>query len=174
MANTYTLISSNTLSSSAASVTFSSIPSIYTDLVVKASVRSTRAANTSGFDIVLNGATTNYSYTDLYNNAGSANSSRDVIGGISWLYGGSTGSANITANTFNNIEIYIPSYLISQNKPVSILNAMENNATSPYELHSIAGLYSSTTAISSIMLRNGSSYTFASGSSFYLYGINNS
>lgn len=175
MANTYTLISSNTLSSSAASVTFSSIPSTYTDLVIKASARSTRAASTNGFDIVINGATTNYSYTDLYNNAGTAYSSRDTIaGGNTYLYGGSVGAANINANTFNNIEIYIPSYLASQNKPVSIINAMENNATSPYELHAIAGLYSSTTAISSIMIRSGSSYSFASGSSFYLYGIKNS
>ena len=40
MPSTYTLISSNVLASSAASVTFSAIPSTYTDLVVRASIRS--------------------------------------------------------------------------------------------------------------------------------------
>ena len=39
-ANTYTLISSNVLASSAATVTFSSIPATYTDLVLRVSARN--------------------------------------------------------------------------------------------------------------------------------------
>jgi hypothetical protein len=46
MANTYTLIASNTLGASAASVTFSAIPSTYTDLVVRYSAASCDAAVT--------------------------------------------------------------------------------------------------------------------------------
>jgi len=42
---TYTLISSNVLTSSAASVTFSSIPATYTDLVVRLSARATTTAS---------------------------------------------------------------------------------------------------------------------------------
>ena len=42
---TYTLISSNVLSSSAASVTFSSIASTYTDLVLRVSARDDRAGS---------------------------------------------------------------------------------------------------------------------------------
>jgi hypothetical protein len=40
MANTYTLIESQVLGSSAASVTFSAIPATYTDLVLKFSSRN--------------------------------------------------------------------------------------------------------------------------------------
>lgn len=174
--STYTLISSNVLSSSAASVTFSAIPSTYTDLVLRISARSTRAANSNNFTININGATTNYSYTDLYQSGTTAASSRDTIaGGNTYLYGGTLGAANLTANTFNSIEIYIPSYLASQNKPMSIMNAMENNSTTVYEQHALAGLYSSTTAISSLALKSGDgSFNFDTGSSFYLYGIKNS
>ena len=59
-ANTYTLISSNVLGSSAASVTFSSIPATYTDLVLRVSAR-TDADDTSL--ITFNGTTTGYSKT---------------------------------------------------------------------------------------------------------------
>ena len=63
MANTYTLISSNVLSSSAASVTFSAIPATYTDLVVKTSVRET---NNSGVMLCkINGTTTGYTGKEL-------------------------------------------------------------------------------------------------------------
>jgi hypothetical protein len=176
MPSTYTLISSNVLGSSAASVTFSAIPSTYTDLVLRISARSDRAASSNNFTINLNSATTNYSYTYLNQNGSTASSSRDTIaGGNTYLFGGALGAANLTANTFNSIEIYIPSYLASQNRPLSIVNAMENNATSPYEQSAIAGRYSSTTAISSVTLKSGDgSFNFVSGSSFFLYGIKNS
>ena len=44
MAKSYTLIQAQTLTSSAASVTFSNIPQNFTDLVIKVSGRSNRAA----------------------------------------------------------------------------------------------------------------------------------
>ena len=44
MPATYTLIASNTLSSAAASVTFSAIPATYTDLVLRYSARSDGAS----------------------------------------------------------------------------------------------------------------------------------
>ena len=50
MANTYTLIASNTVGSGgAASISFSSIPSTYTDLLVKISTRD----NTGSFNDML-------------------------------------------------------------------------------------------------------------------------
>jgi hypothetical protein len=38
-------------------------------------------------------------------------------------------SNNATADTFSNIELYIPSYLASQHKPSSVFSVNENNAT---------------------------------------------
>ena len=172
MANTYTLISSNTLTSSAASVTFSSIPATYTDLVLKFSARTNQATSSSYCRITFNGASSGYSETYIQGDGSAASSglfaNRAYFGVNNTIY--LPGSSN-TANTFGYSELYLPSYLASQNKPVSIYSATENNNATAYEALT-AGLFSDTTAISSITLlaRDGTS-SFISGSSFYLYGI---
>ena len=169
MATTYTLINSNVLTADANSVSFSSIPATYTDLVLRISARSTRAATDNSFTIKINGATTNYSYTDLYGNGSSASSSRGT-GGTSLSAGIIIGDTD-TANTYNSIEIYIPSYTASQSKPISTINAWERNATAG-EIHALAQLYSSSTAITSVSVASGDgTWDLKSGSSFYLYGI---
>lgn len=168
MASTYVLISSNTLSSSAASVTFSSIPSTYTDLVLRGSIRSTTAIDGQ---LTFNGTGgTVYSRTYLRGDgstAGSARNSSTSQVTLDDIY--RNGSS--TTNTFASFEIYMPSYLASQNKPISYDGADETNGTSAYR-YAIAGLFRDTTAISSLTL----TFTTAavSGSSFYLYGIKNS
>lgn len=173
MATTYTLISSNVLTGSAASVTFSSIPSTYTDLVIRLSARSDRAATSNNLTMNLNGATTNYSVTYLNQNGTTVASARSS--GDTYVYLGAIQGSTTTANTFTVSEIYIPSYTVSQNKPFSSGTAYENNATSPYEQNANAHLWSSTAAITSITLKSGDgSFNFVSGSSFYLYGIKNS
>jgi hypothetical protein len=174
MANTYTLISSNTLSSSAASVTFSSIPATYTDLVLRVSARTTEANTDSSFNVTFNSDTaTNYSRTRLVGNGATASSSR-LSNSTSIDTSHNANGSTSTSNTFSNVEIYIPSYLVSQNKPVGLSNALENNTTTAY-INASAGLWRNTAAITSIVL-NGipGAGSFASGSSFYLYGIKNS
>ena len=173
MPNTYTLIASNTLSSSAASVTFSAIPNTYTDLVVKFSVRATDA---SDWMIVIfnNITTTTYSETWLRGTGSSASSARQANTNY---YGGNGNDLLInlsgsTANTFTNGEIYIPTYTASQNKPVSFNLAVENNATAA-DMTALAGLWRNTAAISQIQFDTAGT-AFASGSSFFLYGIKNS
>ena len=77
MANTYTLIESQVLGSSAASVTFSAIPDTYTDLVFKFSVRSDRAATFDNIQARINADSgSNYSRTLLSGDGSSASSSR--------------------------------------------------------------------------------------------------
>ena len=62
MANeTYTLIQKTTLNASAASITFSSIPQTFTDLVVKVSARGTTSALYGYLYVKLNSAVTIYS-----------------------------------------------------------------------------------------------------------------
>ena len=76
MAATYTPIATTTLGSAAASYTFSSIPSTYTDLILIAS--GLVSTNGYDFDIRVNGDTaTNYSYTALGGNGSSAASYRN-------------------------------------------------------------------------------------------------
>jgi hypothetical protein len=174
MANTYTLIASNTLGSSAASVTFSSIPATYTDLVLKVSVRSTRAATSNNFDMRINSDSSSlYSYTYIYGSGSSAASSRssnDTSFFISTM-----NAANSTSSTFTSAEIYIPSYTASQNKPLGSFGAFENNSSTTNEIDANAHLYRSTSAITSLTLYSGlGSFSFDTGSSFFLYGIKNS
>ena len=173
MANTYTLISSNTLSSSAASVTFSSIPSTYTDLVVRISARTDRATTSTGIRLTFNGSSAaNYSYTYVLGNGSAASSSFTSNNTLATF--GSVNAATSTANTFSSHELYIPSYNASQNKPFSSSNAFENNTTAA-EVSAYANLWSNTSAISSITFTQaGSGTSFVTGSSFYLYGVKNS
>jgi len=172
MALTYQLISSNVLASSAASITFSSIPATYTDLVIRMSVRSDRAATTDTVKITFNNDTSSiYSYTRIRSDAATVTSGRDSA--LAYANTGLTNANTSTANTFASSEIYIPSYTVSQNRPLSVFTTQEDNTTTAY-IHAQANLYSSTTAISRIDLALLTGPNFLTGSSFYLYGIKNS
>ena len=76
-----------------------------------------------------------------------------------------------TANIFSNAELYIPSYTVSQNKPLSSFQVTENDATAVMQVN--ANLWSSTSTISSVTLTTNAG-NFIANSSFYLYGIKNS
>ena len=170
MPSTYTLISSNVLASSAASVTFSAIPSTYTDLVLRWSPRVSSANPINGYTLRLN-SDSSAIYSSRY--VANANGAVDVnydnasteIGNV--LVNGGTS----TANTFSSVEMYIPNYTSTSSKPISYFEAVENNSASSNNLQVKAVLYRNTSAITTI---NISGATFVSGSSFYLYGIKNS
>ena len=173
MAITYQLIASNTLTSSAASVTFSSIPNTFTDLIVKFSVRATDASD--WMIVKLNNITTNtYSETWLRGTGSAASSARQ---GSTNYYGGNGNDLLInlsgsTSNTFTNGEMYIPSYTVSSNKPVSFFMATENNATAA-DMTALAGLWRNTAAINQIEFDTAGT-SFTAGSSFFLYGLKSS
>lgn len=167
MADTFVKIASVTVGSGgASSVTLSSIPSTYTDLIVKASVRGAQAQVYTTMQVSFNGVTTNLSSKQLYGTGAAAGSYNDTT-----MIQPSANGANATANTFDNFEMYIPNYAGSNYKSLSIDNVTENNATSAYaEL--FAGLWSSTSAITSITFTGVS--TLNQYSTFTLYGIKNS
>ena len=170
MPATYTLISSNVLSSSAASITFSSIPATYTDLVIKGSLRNTGGTTIVSTRITFNSiAGTAYSYTYVMG-SGSAASSGNNSNGSNTLLSYHNGSTS-TASTFSSLEVYIPSYTASQNKPFSSFLSQENNLTAAFTT-ATAGLLSNTATINSITLTPDAN-NWASDSSFYLYGISN-
>jgi len=175
MAPTYELIASNTLGTTAASVTFSSIPATYTDLVVKLSMRlSNGGATDSILDIELNGSSaSNYSNTNLRmgdNPAVAASNRYSNNSALRFTY--SVNGSLTTADTFNNGELYFPNYTASTDKPMSNFSVLENNAVAA-GINAGAGLWRVTDAINEILIYS-SSDTIASGSSFFLYGIKNS
>ena len=170
MANTYTLIASNTLGASAASVTFSAIPATYTDLVLRFSARSTNADYFDNVTLELNTDTgTNYSRTTIQGNGASAVSPR-VTSGANWNAAIINGNTS-TADSFGSAEIYLPSYTSTSNKPASFFGVNETNSTTAV-LRANAYLYQNAVAITEIKLQVAN--LFVAGSSFFLYGISSS
>jgi hypothetical protein len=163
MANTMTLIEAKTLGTAVSSVTFSSIPSTYTDLKIVGSVMNTfGGANT--ITVALNGSSTGFS-TRYLEGAGSGTPASGT--NTTWI-----ASSNDITNTPSNWEIYFPNYAGSTAKSWSTDSVVENNATLAYATL-IAGLWNNTAAITSIALTQ-SGGNFRVNSSFYLYGIKNS
>lgn len=171
MPATYTFIASNTLSSSAASVTFSSIPATYTDLVLRWSARGTAAVSAVAIYAKLNGTTGVYGYTIVGLDDGTVFSDRasnQTNNDSGRFSGGST-----TANTFGSGELYLPNYAGTTQKPMGTFSVSENNSSTVYRIRAHAMLANVTSAVSSIELST-STGNFDTGSSFFLYGIKNS
>ena len=171
MATTFTLIASATVGSGgAASIDFTSIPSTYTDLLVKLSSREESADNQE-LRMRTNGNTSSIYSTRELRGTGSAAGSFTLSG--TTAAAARQNVASSTANTFGNAEIYIPNYTnTSNNKSFSSDSVAENNATAATQ-SLIAGLISSTSAITSLSffceVGDLAQYTTAT-----LYGIKNS
>ena len=170
MPDTFIKIASVTVGSGgAATISFSSIPSTYTDLCLKISGRNTQPS--SILYLTFNGSSSGYSYRRLYGNGSSAASdsasSQSSIAFIAFQV------STYTASTFSSSEVYVPNYAGSNNKSVSIDEVTENNATLSVAALD-AGLWANTAAITSITLTPDSSGNFAQYSTATLYGIKNS
>lgn len=168
---TYIKIASNTVGAGgAASVTFSSIPSTYTDLVLKISWRTTAAVVANIGYLTFNSDTTGYSHKFVQGNGATADS-----GGYTGANSKNSGiipGSSATGNTFSNNEIYIPNYKGSNYKSYSIDSTGENNATTSYAML-LAGLWSNISAITSIKLEEQNGATISQYSTFTLYGVSN-
>jgi hypothetical protein len=170
MPSTYTLISSNVLASSAASVTFSAIPSTYTDFEILVSARNTDTGTTY-LDLTINSdGATNYSGTRLEGNGATVGSNRysSAVKINTFRISCSTD----TANTFSGGSIYIPNYTTTAAKPISMISHEETNSTTAY-INAQAALYRGSSAITSFTLTSAIG-SFVANSSFYLYGISKS
>jgi hypothetical protein len=171
MATTYELISKSEVGSGGVgSIEFTTIPSTFTDLLVRVSVRN----NGQVFGrVTFNGSSSNYSKTTILNANGSlsagASSDNDYT-----IWSPTTSS---TANTYGFMDIYIPDYRSSAYKCISMESLTENNAASPYIYAGIFSfIWSNTSPITSIELtsHNSPSNKWTQYSSAYLYGIKNS
>lgn len=149
-------------------VTFTSIPQGYTDLIVKVSARDTKATTTgnNGFNMRINGATTGYTGKQLYGGQGtgygSINRNNTNIGTLT--------SANDTANTFMSADIYIPNYTSSNQKAHSVDSVSSTNSSTSYEVDFVAKLQSTTSAVTEITFLCDTD-SFATNSTFTLYGV---
>jgi hypothetical protein len=167
MANTFVKIASVTVGSGgAASIAFTSIPSTYTDLVVKISGRNTSSGD--WFNLAFNGSTSGFSGKQIFSTGG---------GLFSYTKSSETeafvnNNSSTTANTFSNSEVYIPNYAGSTNKSFSVDSVTENNGATAY-IVLYAGLWSNGAAITSLTFTPNAN-TLAQYTTATLYGISNS
>jgi hypothetical protein len=159
--STYSTIATTTLGSNAASYTFSSIPSTYTDLILIINGEVSSSVTTV---CQFNGDTaSNYSTTELFGDGTTASSFRTTL---------SLAIMGIGAQTVSGYPF------------MSILNFQNYSNTTTYKtvlgrtnqanlgVNTIAGLWRSTSAINSIkLLGYAGSSGFTAGTTFTLYGI---
>ena len=162
----YDSIATTTLGSSTASVTFSSIPSTYRYLQIRASVQPV-----SGDDLKLqfNSDTTAANYYTHYLNGGGA--SAGASGASTYYTGIGLGyNAAGLANVFGGHIIDILDYAnTSKYKTTRTLCGSDYNGSGQVAL--LSGLWSSTAAITSIVISNRGGANLTQYSSFALYGI---
>ena len=159
--NTYTQIASTTLGTAASSVTFSSIPATYTDLILGVSGIYASGGGSS-VSIRFNSDTaTNYSVTWIYGGAGASPVSSKVSNVAKMDIGYMSGAAQ--GNTIANIQNYSNS---TTNKTVISRGGVTSDLTIEY-----VGLWRNTAAITSITTLIDSGVNYAAGCTFNLYGI---
>jgi hypothetical protein len=159
MSRTYEPIQTQTVGTATPSVTFSSIPQTYTDLVCVVSAKAASAA----YDLYLqfNGDTgNNYSWTALSGTGSSAVSNRNSNGPAIQMdnYG------SVRTTDFGVNISHIMNY--SNSTTYKTVLARANAAASGVDIN--VGLWRNTAAVTSITLYINS---FAVGSTFTLYGI---
>jgi hypothetical protein len=159
---TYTLIDSVTLTSSASSVTFSSITQSYRDLVLVCNSRSLYTANNvDDFVVEFNGDTgSNYS-TVLMTGYGAANSETATNARVGYLQTSSSG------NTSLGTQIAQISDYAQTDKHKTFLGRTSSTDHSA----ATAARWANTAAITSIKVFGIRGSSFAINSTFNLYGI---
>ena len=172
MAANYVLLQRVELNTTTTTVTFSNIPQTgYTDLIVKMSLRANQTGSNDSWDLktLFNGSSANMSQISVRGDGSGAN----VNTGITDRFLRLVNISDWTANTFSSVEFCIPNYTSSSNKSFSIDSVVENNVGASGAQILINGVWSSTSAISSLAFTpNGNtSASFVAGSSFSVYGV---
>lgn len=162
----YELIEHKKLVSATASITFSNIPQIYTDLYLVTSLRDdSGSAGWATAEIRPNGLTTNISARVLYGFSTTVGSFTDTQIYHQLVRGAST------ASTFSNSSVYIPNYMSSTSKSFSVDTSGERNDAASINAIT-AGLWSVNDPITSLSIVPPAGSNLAQYSSATLYGIN--
>jgi hypothetical protein len=155
--STYTPIATQTLGSSASVITFTSIPSTYTDIIMIATGTTSAAAGV--WFIVNNDSGSNYSLTQLQGDGTSATSSR-VTGSVK-------GACGSWYTTQNNSIAHFQNYANTTTYK-TVLNRMNNGSNL---VEADVSLWRSTAAINRIDFFPTAGNTLSTGTTVTLYGI---
>jgi len=156
--STYEPIASQTLGSAAASVTFSSIPQGYTDLVIVVNGKAT-SSTPDMYVRFNNDSSALYSYTRMYGDGSSAASDR---GSGQTL--GYTGNWDTTEQTITKIQIQ------NYSNSTTFKTWLSRSDCPRILTMAYACLYRSTNPITSVTIGAGTQ-SMASGTTFSIYGI---
>jgi len=162
--NTYVALDKVTLSSTAATATFSAIPATYTDLVVVANFLCSTDSNISAY---VNGVNTGTSYSNTHlTGSGSAAASSRGSNQTTWQL--SPGPMASSTTSPEPMIINIQNYSNTTTYKTALFRYGINGAT--YNgVAATVGLYRDTAAITSFTLKTDQ--LFSVGSTFSLYGI---
>jgi len=158
MPRTYEPIATTTLGSASDTLTFSSISSTYTDLILVSNVIPTSSPYI--FYRINSDAGSNYSRTQLIGNGTSASSGR--FSNESYMY--------VATSTISGPSTFISQFQNYSNATTN-KTVLTRQSDAGGNVSAIVSLWSSTSAISSIMVTTSGFSTFAAGSQFTLYGI---
>ena len=152
--NTYSQIFSTTVGTATNTITFSSIPATYTDLVIVMNGTATAAADVY---LYYNTDTTNSNYSNTYlsGNGSTVGSGRDPIPAVGLFY-----------TTDSNIIVNINNYSNATTYKTSI--SRSNTAASLVMARVMT--WRNTAAINEVVVKH-SSGNFNTGATFSLYGI---
>jgi hypothetical protein len=169
MAITYKLIASHILTTTATNVTFSSLPTTYTDFLIKGSTKSDGASVNYRIDLKINNLT-----TAIYNRQTVSATSSAVTASVNFgltlmEFNNSTPGTGGT-DAFSNFEMYIPVYNASVIKPISMMSVIDIYNNTGVYVNAFAGQCRDANPITSINLAVNS-VNFVAGTSFFLYGI---
>ena len=154
--STYTPIATTTLGSAQSSVTLSSIPSTYTDLIVV--IAGSNSTSEGAFRFYCNTDTSsNYSWTQLYGDGSSAASNRGSSDTKMTLGRQATTQSTSVIQFMNYANTTTYKTAIGRGSPTTIVTAN-------------VGLWRSTAAINQLVVSNEGG-NIASGTTFTLYGI---
>lgn len=156
------------------SITFSSIPSTYKHLQIRAIGKNT---NTSGAGTNLNlifnsDSGANYSYHSVYGDGATATATSGTSTSLMWI--GHTTTSATSSPTATNIFAPLVTDILdyadtNKYKTIRTLNGNDTNSTAGYIFFN-SGSWRSTSAVTSITLSNATA-NFAQYSSFALYGV---
>jgi len=158
MTDTYRPLATVTLGASASSVTFSSIPATYRDLIL---IVDGAASTSTNFDVRFNSDTgNNYNYVRMIGlSTGASSSAESNVSSFTQL--------SLSTSISNNIAQIMDYSATDKHKTILV----RSNGASGYVV-GVAGRWANTAAITSISLApNIGGATFNTGTVFSLYGV---
>ncbi len=157
---TYTALATRTLTGTASSVVFSTIPATYRDLILVCSGTSSNTAVNSIFVRFNSDTGSNYPFVAMNGSSGGASSNTSTLTGA---IAGLTISSSVNANIAQIMDYS------ATDKHKTVLS--RNNSVGESYVRAVASRWANTAAITSITCVIDTGASFNSGSTFSLYGV---